>query len=198
MQHSESNTRDLRVLLVDDDRLHRQQLEQGLIALGHTVRSANSFDDMLTSVRGFTPDWAVVEPVSTGTSWVRYLRAASKSLRQSPWLVLTAFASKAMRSESMQLGARHFLDKPASAKQIVDILSGSNASQDHGAACDLSLARVEWEHLNDVLRLCEGNITEAARCLGIQRQSLYNKLRKLPTVRLSSDPLASKYLTRRT
>ena len=44
-----------------------------------------------------------------------------------------------------------------------------------------SLARVEWEHLQRVLNDCEGNLSEAARRLGMHRRSLQRKAdRKRP------------------
>jgi two-component system response regulator RegA len=49
------------------------------------------------------------------------------------------------------------------------------------AACDWvtpTLARAEWEHINRVLMDCNGNVSEAARRLGILRQSLQRRLRK--------------------
>ena len=46
-----------------------------------------------------------------------------------------------------------------------------------------SLARTEWEHINRVLADCGGNISQAARLLGIPRKSLQRKLAKFPTLR---------------
>jgi two-component system response regulator RegA len=43
-----------------------------------------------------------------------------------------------------------------------------------------SLARAEWVHIQRVLRHCQGNVTRAARLLGIHRRSLQRKLRKYP------------------
>ena len=43
-----------------------------------------------------------------------------------------------------------------------------------------SLARVEWEHIQRVLADSGGNISEAARRLGIHRRSLQRKLQKYP------------------
>ena len=44
-----------------------------------------------------------------------------------------------------------------------------------------SLARVEWEHIQRVLNDCEGNLSEAARRLGMHRRSLQRKAaRKRP------------------
>jgi len=41
-----------------------------------------------------------------------------------------------------------------------------------------TLARVEWEHITRVLADCNGNISMAARRLGIYRSSLQRRLRK--------------------
>ena len=43
-----------------------------------------------------------------------------------------------------------------------------------------SLARVEWEHIQRVLTECNGNLSQAARLLGIHRRSLQRKLSKDP------------------
>jgi DNA-binding NtrC family response regulator len=46
-----------------------------------------------------------------------------------------------------------------------------------------SLGKVEWEYIQWVLAGAGGNITQAARWLGIHRRSLQRKLRKYPPVR---------------
>ena len=43
-----------------------------------------------------------------------------------------------------------------------------------------SLARVEWEHIQRVMADCNGNLSQAARALGIHRRSLQRKLSKDP------------------
>ena len=42
-----------------------------------------------------------------------------------------------------------------------------------------TLAQIEMDHINEVLRLTSGNKTRAARILGISRQGLIEKLRRL-------------------
>jgi len=42
---------------------------------------------------------------------------------------------------------------------------------------------VEWEHMQRVISDCGGNISQAARLLGIHRRSLQRKLGKYPPVR---------------
>jgi ActR/RegA family two-component response regulator len=46
-----------------------------------------------------------------------------------------------------------------------------------------SLARVEWEHMQRVISDCGGNLSQAARLLGIHRRSLQRKLAKYPPAR---------------
>ena len=46
-----------------------------------------------------------------------------------------------------------------------------------------SLARLEWEHIARVLRECNGNVSKAARVLGMHRRTLQYKLAKFPVPR---------------
>jgi two-component system, response regulator RegA len=46
-----------------------------------------------------------------------------------------------------------------------------------------SLARVEWEHIQRVLGDCGGNVSQAARALGLHRRTLQRKLGALPPAR---------------
>ena len=47
----------------------------------------------------------------------------------------------------------------------------------------LSIARLEWEHIQKVLGECQGNISETARRLGMHRRTLQRKLAKRPARR---------------
>jgi two-component system response regulator RegA len=42
---------------------------------------------------------------------------------------------------------------------------------------------LEWEHIQRVLTDCQGNVSKAARLLGVHRRSLQRKLGKMPTRR---------------
>jgi two-component system response regulator RegA len=47
-------------------------------------------------------------------------------------------------------------------------------------ACVSPLARVEWEHIQQALSETQGNISAAARLLGMHRRSLQRKLAERP------------------
>jgi two-component system response regulator RegA len=44
----------------------------------------------------------------------------------------------------------------------------------------IPLGRLEWEHIQQALRATDGNISAAARMLGVHRRSLQRKLAKKP------------------
>jgi two-component system response regulator RegA len=96
--------------------------------------------------------------------------------------MLTGYGSIATAVQAVREGAVGYLPKPADADEILAALNGTNTAK--AAAVETpSLARAEWEHIQRVLTDCGGNISEAARRLGIHRRSLQRKLHKYPPVR---------------
>jgi len=101
-------------------------------------------------------------------------------------VVLTGYGSIATALDAVRLGAAHYLTKPADVDDILaGFARGGSAEPDLSTAepGTPSLARVEWEHINRVLVDSGGNISEAARRLGLHRRSLQRKLTKYPVRR---------------
>ena len=71
------------------------------------------------------------------------------------------------------------MNSPVDADQILAALD-NNATADCASASHpvVSLARVEWEHIQRVLADCDCNLAEAGRLLGSHRRSLQQKLSK--------------------
>src|SRR5690606_11363521 len=96
----------------------------------------------------------------------------------------TGYGSIATATEAMRLGATHYLPKPATVDEILAAFARDElpplAAVEGEEATTPSLARAEWEHINRVLADSGGNISEAARRLGIHRRSLQRKLQKYP------------------
>jgi two-component system response regulator RegA len=95
--------------------------------------------------------------------------------------MLTGYASVATAVEAIKLGAVHYLAKPADADEIVAAFRrdrGDAGIEPPGRP--LSVARLEWEHIQKVLSECGGNISETARRLGMHRRTLQRKLAKRP------------------
>jgi two-component system response regulator RegA len=86
--------------------------------------------------------------------------------------------------EAIKLGAVQYLTKPTDATQILEALH-QDAGNPHVEVAEqpLSVNRLEWEHIQKVLAECDGNISAAARALGMHRRTLQRKLIKRPVRR---------------
>jgi two-component system response regulator RegA len=182
------------LLLVDDDEVFRGRMARALRERGYDVRTAGSFDEARAMAAEDSPEFALVDlrmPGRSGLELVRELRALDATTRV---VVLTGYGSIATAVEAMRLGAVHYLPKPADADDVIaafskgeKVESGANGDRDEGAVRleheAPSLARAEWEHIQRVLADCDGNVSDAARRLGLHRRSLQRKLQKDPPTR---------------
>lgn len=168
-----------RLLLVDDDETFRERLARALRARGFHVDTADGPDVAMAVARRVHPQVAIVDlrmPKGSGLELVGSLHALDAQMHI---LVLTGYGSIATAVEATRLGAAGYLAKPADADDVLRALADP-AADSEAEANTPSLARVEWEHINRVLADCEGNLSEAARRLGIHRRSLQRKLQKYP------------------
>ena len=172
------------ILVVEDDDVFRAVLVKALSGRGYEAEGVPDAASAIRLAERDSPEMAVVDlrlPDDSGLEVVRRLKAIDPTTAV---VVLTGWGSIATALESIRLGATHYLTKPTDADRIL-------AAFEHGLAArprDLptetpSLARVEWEHLHRVLTDCDGNISEAARHLGMHRRSLQRKLAKYPPPR---------------
>lgn len=171
------------LLIVDDDEILRERLAKAFRARGFDVRTAGSAEEAMVLAREESPEMAVVDlrmPGQSGLELVRDLKALDEGTRV---VVLTGYGSIATAVEAVRLGAANYLAKPADADDIVDAFARGEAPPLSGPTSSHqapTLARAEWEHINRVLADCNGNISEAARRLGLHRRSLQRKLQKYP------------------
>jgi len=172
-----------RVLLIDDDEVFVRVLARALGARGFTVATAGNRASALAAARELRPDHAVLDlklGEENGLALIPELLELQPELRI---LLLTGYASIATAVEAIKRGAWDYLAKPVDADQVVQALRGGGHAGDEAAAPVFAappLKRLEWEHIQRVLAECEGNISEAARRLGLHRRTLQRKLSKRP------------------
>ena len=168
------------LLIVDDDTAFRERLVRAMRDRGYEATGVADYSSAIDAAREESPELALVDlrlPGESGLSVVRDLKALDSS---TVVVVLTGYGSIATAVESMKLGAASYLTKPANADQIVAAFDGTQPADDRQAP---SLARVEWEHIQRILADCGGNVSQAARVLGVHRRSLQRKLSKKPVSR---------------
>jgi two-component system response regulator RegA len=168
------------LLIVDDDAAFRERLVRAMRDRGYEATGVADHPSAIDAARDESPELALVDlrlPGESGLAVVRDLKTLDAS---TVVVVLTGYGSIATAVESIKLGAASYLTKPADADQIVAAFDGTHPP---GEAEAPSLARVEWEHIQRILTDCGGNISQAARVLGIHRRSLQRKLSKRPVSR---------------
>jgi two-component system response regulator RegA len=170
--------------LVDDDVTFTQVLAEAFEARGYAVRVAHNVAAGELAAGVDSPEYAVVDlrmPGPSGLELVEKLKALDENTRI---VVLTGYASVATAVEAIKLGAVHYLAKPADADEILAAFH-RDAGDAHipVGTKPLSVARLEWEHIQKVLIECQGNISETARRLGMHRRTLQRKLIKRPVRR---------------
>ena len=171
------------ILIDDDDQAFRRRLARAFEDRGYDASTAGDYDEAVALARVDSPELAVVDlkmPGRSGLELVQALRAIDPATKI---VVLTGYGSIATAIDAVRLGATYYLPKPADLDDIVAAFARGEAPPLEPPEPDYqapSLARAEWEHINRVLSDCGGNISEAARRLGIHRRSLQRKLQKYP------------------
>jgi len=177
------------LLVVDDDEVLRERLVRAFRERGYEAVGVPDGDRALALAATDPPELAVVDlrmPGRPGLDVVRELLAIDPATQV---VVLTGYGSIATAVEAIRLGAKHYLTKPADADEILRAFGGASATVPTASvaaaagATELetpSLARTEWEHIQRVLADVNGNVSEAARRLGLHRRSLQRKLAKYP------------------
>ena len=173
-----------RLLVIDDDEIWRGVLGRALAARGYEVVPAESVATGLALAEASVPGGAIVDlrlPDESGLVAVARLRALVPDL---PIVVLTGFASIATAVEAVKLGATHYLAKPVDVDAIVQALGRQGGdSSVPPADRPLSVERLEWEHIQQVLLDHGNNLSATARSLNMHRRTLQRKLGKRPPKR---------------
>ncbi len=178
------------LLVVDDDATYRARLLRAFTDRGFDARGAASAPEALALAQEDSPELAVVDLKMPGPSGLELVAALKAIDPTTNVVVVTGYGSIATALEAVRLGATHYLTKPCDADEILAAFDrGGEALREvreptaTGEIEAPSLARAEWEHIHRVLTDCGGNISEAARRLGLHRRSLQRKIGKYPTAR---------------
>jgi len=170
------------VLLVDDVEAFRETIRLELEDRGYEVHEAGDARQTLERVGAHAFMFVVLDLRLCGDDGHLLIPEIKLKQPSTRVIVLTGYGSVASAVQAMRLGASNYLTKPVSIDRLEHALWSDEADpQDVAVPVQReSLARHEREYLEYVLRQCDGNITQAAKWLGIHRQSLQRKLRKFP------------------
>lgn len=181
------------ILIIEDDRTFSATLTRALTRRGYAALAADGPDAALSLARSAAPDWIVLDLNLAGSSGLSLIPQLRECLPHSRIVVLTGYASITTAVDSIKLGAVQYLAKPVDVDTLLRAFShtpeaaaesaeGSAATAALSAA-PMSVERMEWEHIQRVLREQGGNISATARALKMHRRTLQRKLLKRPARR---------------
>ncbi len=166
------------VLVVENDAAYREVLGRTLRAAGFRVTLVAGLTEAAGACAALQPDLALIDlrlDDGDGVGVVRLLADRAPACR---CVLLSGNATIQSAVDAMRVGAVDFRTKPLAGAEIVQALRDAL-----DPLPSESLDNVERSHILAVLHACGGNISVAAKRLGLHRRTLQRKLQKLPPVR---------------
>jgi two-component system response regulator RegA len=165
------------VLIVDDDQTFLATFAREFARRDWRVSTAASLEAAAVEVRREQPSVIVLDLMLGDDSGLDLIETLHAEAPETRIVMTTGHPTLATAVEAMRRGAHHYVAKPCNVERLIA------AAQTESAATPpmsrrASLAQSERAHINRVIAACDGNISEAARRLGMHRRSLQRKLRK--------------------
>lgn len=191
----------MKIVIADDNAALRKSLKMVLagefehvVAIGDpmmlpAIINSGNVDAVLLDMN-FNPR------VLDGNDGIRWLKTIKESRNAPAVIMITAFGDVPLAVESMKYGADDFITKPwdnddliakirkaveSNRRRIADSQTSDAAREILRRENDrslMSLDEIRFEHAARVVYECDGNMTMAASRLGINRQTLYNILKR--------------------
>ncbi len=169
---------DRNLLILDDDGAFRTRLGQAMMQRGFQVSAVATVEDAIDIARLNPPAFAVLDlrlDDGNGLAVVEELRQYRADCRV---VMLTGYGGIASAVAAVKAGAVDYLSKPADADDVMNALLAPQGKLPEPPDNPMSADRVRWEHILRVYELCNRNVSETARRLGMHRRTLQRILAK--------------------
>jgi two-component system, response regulator RegA len=169
---------DRSLLICDDDEPFLHRLGRAMEKRGFEVALVDSVAAGRAAVGARPPAYAVVDlrlEDGNGLDLVELIRDRRPDARV---VVLTGYGAIASAVAAVKIGATDYLAKPADANDVTCALLAQSATKPEPPENPMSADRVRWEHIQRVYELCDRNVSETARRLGMHRRTLQRILAK--------------------
>ena len=168
------------ILVIDDNEAILTALRYCLSGTFQRIITKSSPDSVLTILNQEVVNLVLLDMnfsigVNTGQDGLFWLRAIRKHHPELPVVLITAYADVNLAVRGLKSGASDFITKPWDNDEVVRKLKDVLDAADDMATLD----EMEADHIRRAIDRCHGNMKLAAEQLGITRQTLYNKMKKL-------------------
>jgi len=186
----------MKLLIIEDDNTFANLLKRRMEKHGYTCYLADNINDALLTCHRQLPEFILLDMKLHNESGLDLITPIKKLLPQSRLILLTGFASIATAVDAIKMGANDYLTKPVDTQTLLAALVKKDNKQGvkHNTLSvksnevsvipepTLSTEQVEWEHIQQVLKFNEGNVSATARQLSMHRRTLQRKLQKRPSL----------------
>lgn len=174
-----------KLLIIEDDIAFAATLARRMSKHDFSCQQVHQADQALHACLQQKPDCVLLDMKLAADNGLLLIKPIRASLPNVRIVLLTGFASVATAVQAMRLGADDYLAKPVNTQMLLTAL---NVEQERQKTCavdidPMSAERVEWEHINQVLKSNSGNVSATARQLGMHRRTLQRKLQKKPVAK---------------
>ena len=178
LNKTQSEHEEKTLLIVEDDERFADTLATEFRDRGYTVAHVADIA-ALESTDPSEFSYAVVDLRLRRDSGLDAISSIKSRSPGTQVVVLTGYGSIATAVQATKNGATNYLTKPVDMDELEHTLVTGGPGDETPIPEEFqSLDRHEREYIEYVLNECGGNISQAARRLGLHRQSLQRKLRK--------------------
>ena len=168
------------ILVIDDNEAILTALKYCLAGTFEKVMTMTSPESVISFLKQEEVDIILLDMnftlgVNSGQDGLLWLQAIRKHHPEIPVVLITAYADVQLAVRGLKRGAADFITKPWDNDELLRKLKDVLEASDEVATLD----EVEADHIRRALDRCHGNLSKAADLLGITRQTLYNKMKKL-------------------
>ena len=168
------------ILVIDDNEAILTALKYCLGGTFERVMTLSSPDSVLSLLGQEEVDIILLDMnftlgVNSGQDGLVWLQAIRKHHPEIPVVLITAYADVSLAVRGLKRGASDFITKPWDNDELVRKLKDVLDAADEMATLD----EVEADHIRRAVDRCHGNLSKAADLLGVSRQTLYNKMKRL-------------------
>lgn len=168
------------LLVVDDNPAVLTAIKINLGGVFDKIVTLNTPEQILVTMQQETVDVVLLDMnfspgLNSGDDGLLWLKNIHRQHPDVPVVLITAYADIRLAVRGLKSGAADFVTKPWDndelRRTVKDAVDKSKQI--------VPLEQVETQHVLRVVEQCHGNISRAAELLGITRQTLYAKMKKL-------------------
>lgn len=168
---------DKSLLLLDDDQALRTRMGRALESRGFQVVLAASVQEAMQILKDQSPAFGLFDMRLEDGNGLKVVEALREKREDARIVMLTGYGAIATAVAAVKAGAVDYLSKPADADDVVKALLAVGDAPEPPEN-PMSADRVRWEHIQRVYELCDHNVSETARRLGMHRRTLQRILAK--------------------